>query len=227
MISQLLAATHKPTPITTQGLYDSLIATYGYYAIAAIVTLEAFGIPIPGETILIGAGTYAGATHKLSVWLIWLIAFVSVEIGATASYYVGERGGFRLALKYGRVIHVNEKELKMGRYVFDRYGTLVVSIGRFVAILRTYAAFLAGTMKMNKVRFQIANAIGAAAWTGLWSLLSYKLGDTLSKASKTADYAVAGAAIVLVIGFILLVRSKAKVLEAKAEAAYPGPLEAV
>jgi membrane protein DedA with SNARE-associated domain len=202
-----------------------LVDSYGYYAIVVIVSLEAFGIPIPGETILIAAGAYAGSTHHLSVWLIWLLAFLSVEVGATASYLLGDKGGFKLARRYGRYIHVNEKELKMGRYVFDRYGVLVVSLGRFVAVLRTYAGFLAGTLKMPVVKFQLANALGALTWTGLWSILSYKLGDSLSKASSTADYIVGAVAVALVIVLIFVVRARAKIIEAKAEAAYPGPLE--
>jgi membrane protein DedA with SNARE-associated domain len=202
-----------------------LVAKYGYVAVFVIVALESFGIPIPGETILIAAGTYAGATHKLSVWLIWPIAVVGVEVGATVGYIVGVKGGYKVMHRYGRYIHMSEKEMKIGRYVFDRYGALVVSVGRFVAILRTYAAFLAGTNKMKAARFQVWNLIGAVAWTGAWSLLSYYLGHSLSKASKTADYAIGAVAVLLVVGVIFFVRSRAKQLEARAEAAYPGPLE--
>lgn len=202
-----------------------LVATYGYAAVFVIVALESFGVPIPGETILIAAGTYAGATHKLSVWLIWPLAVAGVEVGATLGYIVGVTGGYKLIRRYGRYIRMNEKEMKVGRYVFDRYGPLVVSVGRFVAVLRTYAAFLAGTNRMKATRFQIWNLIGAVAWTGTWSLLSYYLGHSLSNASKSADYAIGAVAVVLVVAVVFFVRSRAKQLEAMAEAAYPGPLE--
>jgi membrane protein DedA with SNARE-associated domain len=192
--------------------------------VVVVLGLEAFGIPIPGETVLIAAGTYAGTHHKLSVWLIWLLGFVAVEVGSTAGYWVGVKGGYRLLRRYGRYIRMNEPEVKVGRYVFDRYGAPVVGFGRYVAVLRTYAAFLAGTNRMNPVKFQIFNVIGAVAWTGTWSLLSYYVGNSLKKASKPVDYAVAAAAVVLVVVAVLFIRSRAKRLEEVAERAYPGPL---
>lgn len=201
-----------------------LVSHYGYWAVFTVLALEAFGIPIPGEVTLIAAGTYAGTSHHLSVWIIWLVGFVGVEIGATAGYWLGVKGGYRLLRRYGKYIRMNEPEVKVGRYVFDRYGALVVSAGRFVAVLRTYAAFLAGTNRMNAAKYQVFNIAGAVAWTGTWSLLSYYLGNGLKKASHTVDYAVGAVVIVLVVAAILVVRKQAKRLEALAEAAYPGPL---
>ena len=201
-----------------------LVSHYGYWAVFTVLALEAFGIPIPGEVMLIAAGTYAGTSHHLSVWIIWLVGFVGVEIGATAGYWLGVKGGYPLLRRYGKYIRMNEPEVKVGRYVFDRYGPLVVSAGRFVAVLRTYAAFLAGTNRMNPLKYQVLNIAGAVAWTGTWSLLSYHLGNSLKSASRTVDYVVGGVVVVLVVAAILVVRRQAKRLEALAEAAYPGPL---
>lgn len=203
---------------------NHLVSTYGYWTVFIVLGLEAFGIPIPGETVLIAAGTYAGQTHHLSVWIIWLVGVVGVMIGSTGGYWVGIWGGYALLRRYGRFIHMNEKEIKVGRYIFDRYGAPVVSFGRFVAVLRTYAPFLAGTNKMNWAKFSAFNAAGVVVWTGLWSLLSYYVGGSLKKASKPVDYAVIAAAVVLLVGAIVVVRRQAKRLEAVAEAAYPGPL---
>lgn len=201
-----------------------LVATYGYWAVIAVLALESFGLPIPGETVLIAAGTYAGETHHLSVWLIWLFGFVGVEVGSTVGFWLGVKGGYRLLRRYGRYLRINEPEVKIGRYVFDRYGAPVVCLGRFVAVLRTYAAFLAGTNRMDPGKFQVFNMIGAVAWTGTWSLLSYHVGASLEGASKPVDYAVGAVAAALVVAVIVLVRRQAKRLELVAEQAYPGPL---
>lgn len=201
-----------------------LVHAYGYWAVVIVLVLESFGVPIPGETILIAAGTYAGETHNLSVWLIWLSASIGVLIGSSAGYWVGTKGGYPLLRRYGRYIHMNEPEIKVGLYVFDRYGAIVVSAGRFVAVLRTYSAFLAGTNRMKPHKFAAFNFIGAVAWTGVWSLLAYYVGKSLGSASKPVDYTVGAVAIVLVVVVILVVRHQAKRLEAVAEAAYPGPL---
>lgn len=201
-----------------------LVATYGYWAVVVVTGLEALGIPIPGETVLIASGIYAGETHKLSVWLIWLVAAVAVLAGSSVGYWVGERGGYQLLRRYGRYIHMKEAEIKVGRYVFDRYGAVVVSAGRYVAILRTYAPFLAGTNRMSRTRFVFFNLAGVIAWTGTWSLLAYYSGSSLKGASHTVDLAFGAAAVVAVVAAIVVVRRHARRLEAVAEAAYPGPL---
>jgi membrane protein DedA with SNARE-associated domain len=201
-----------------------LVHQYGYWAVIVVLALESFGVPIPGETILIAAGTYAGETHNLSVWVIWLLGTVGVLVGSSAGFLVGVKGGYPLLRRYGRYIHMNEPEIKVGLYVFDRYGAVVVSAGRFVAVLRTYSAFLAGTNRMKTVKFAAFNLLGAVAWTGTWSLLAYYVGKSLSSASKPVDYTVGAIAVVLVVVVILVVRRQAKRLESVAEAAYPGPL---
>jgi hypothetical protein len=49
------------------GTLDNLLASYGYLAVFALVGIESLGIPLPGETLLITAGIYAGTTHHLTV----------------------------------------------------------------------------------------------------------------------------------------------------------------
>jgi membrane protein DedA with SNARE-associated domain len=201
-----------------------LVDTYGYPLVAAFVALEALGIPFPGETVLVAAGAYAGATHHLSVWALWAVAVGSVLAGSTAGFALGEWGGYRLLRRYGAYIRMREKEIKIGRYVFDRYGPVVVCLGRYVAVLRTYAPFLAGTNRMNRTRFALFNLIGALAWTGTWTWLSYELGARLERASTTVDYGVAAAAVVAVVVAVMVGRRRVRQLELAAEAAYPGPL---
>lgn len=204
--------------------FDHLVTSDGYWALALILGLEALGIPIPGETVLITAGAYAGETHKLSIWILWACGGAAVLVGSSVSYWIGVKGGYRLLLRYGKYIRMKEPEIKVGRYIFDRYGPVVVSGGRFVAVLRTYAPFLAGTSRMSWPRFATWNAIGAVAWTGLWSLLSYKAGNSLQNTSGSVDVVVAVVVVALVVAAILFIRAHAKRLEAVAEAAYPGPL---
>ncbi len=204
--------------------FNHIVTSDGYWALALLIGLEAFGIPFPGETVLVTAGAYAGQTHKLSVWLIWICALAAILVGSTASFWLGRKGGYRLLRNYGRYIGMREPEIKVGIYVFDHYGVGVVSAGRFVAVLRTYAPFLAGTNRMSWSKFSIFNAIGAVAWSALWSFASYQLGNSLKHASSQVDLYVGIFAVVVVVLAIWTVRKQSKRLEAKAEAAYPGPL---
>ena len=165
----------------------SLIESYGYLAVFVLVGAESLGVPLPGETALITAAIYAGHTHRLNPWLIFLVASAAAIIGDNIGYWIGDKGGYRLARRYGRKIRLDERKLKIARYLFDRYGGKVVFFGRFVSVLRTYAAFLAGTSKMRWRKFLPANAAGGILWAAIWTLAAYLAGNALRRASGTIN----------------------------------------
>jgi membrane protein DedA with SNARE-associated domain len=201
-----------------------LIASYGYWAVFVLVGAESLGIPLPGETALITAGIYAGHTHRLSPWLIFAVAAAGAIIGDNIGYWIGDKGGYRLARRYGPKLRLDERKLKIARYLFDTHGGKVVFFGRFVSILRTYAAFLAGTSKMAWRRFVVANASGGIVWAGIYTLAAYLAGAALQRVSGTISWALLGAAVVAVVTVLVLSRRQIGRLAVRAEAAYPGPL---
>jgi membrane protein DedA with SNARE-associated domain len=202
-----------------------LIASYGYWALFALVAAESLGVPLPGETALIFAGTYAGTTHHLNPWLIFAVASAAAIIGDNIGFWIGDKGGYRLARRYGSKVRLDERKLKTARYLFDRHGVLVVFFGRFVSVLRTYAAFLAGTSRMRWRKFLPANAAGGIVWAGIYTAVSYLAGNWLQRASGTIDWILGGAAVVAIVAGWLLLRRQAGRLADRAEQAYPGPLE--
>lgn len=202
-----------------------LIGTYGYWALFGLVAAESLGVPLPGETALIIAGTYAGTTHRLSPWLIFLVASAAAIVGDNIGYWIGDKGGYALARRYGPKVRLDERKLKIARYLFDRHGAKVVFFGRFVSVLRTYAAFLAGTSQMRWRLFLPANAAGGIVWAGIYTLASYLAGNALQRASATITWVLAGATVVAIVAVVLLVRRQASRLAARAEAAYPGRLQ--
>src|SRR5215467_8638880 len=202
-----------------------LISSYGYLAVFLLVGAECLGIPLPGETALITASIYAGHTHRLSPWLIFAVAAAGAIIGDNIGYWIGDKGGYRLARRYGSKVRLDQRKLKTARYLFDLHGTKVVFFGRFVSILRTYAAFLAGTSQMRWRKFLPANAAGGIVWAGIYTLVSYLAGHWLEKASSTIAWILGGVAIVAIIAAWLLIRRQFNVLADRAEEAYPGPLD--
>jgi membrane protein DedA with SNARE-associated domain len=203
---------------------NHLLEHWGYWAVFLMVGAESLGIPLPGETILIAAGIYAGTTHKLSVWGIWLAAIAGAIIGDNIGFTIGRQGGYRIARRYGPKVHFDEAKLKVGMYVFDRHGGKVVFFGRFVSVLRTYAAFLAGTTRMQWPRFLFWNTTGAVVWASVYTFGSYLAGNAIKTASREANYVLAAAAVVVIVVVLLTIRKKVKQLEARAEEAFPGPL---
>jgi membrane protein DedA with SNARE-associated domain len=202
-----------------------LIANYGYWAVFALVGLESLGIPLPGETALIIAGAYAGSTHNLSPWAVFAVASAGAIIGDNAGFWIGSKGGYRLARTYGPRIRVDERKLKIARYLFDTYGQKVVFFGRFTALLRTYAAFLAGASRMSWRRFLPANAAGGIVWAGIYTIASYLAGDTLRRLSGTISVILTVVGLLAIVAAGLFIRRQMRRLAPRAEAAYPGPLD--
>ncbi|HEY3112287.1 MAG TPA: DedA family protein, partial [Gemmatimonadaceae bacterium] len=120
---------------------SGLVATYGYVFVFILVGLESLGIPLPGETALVSAAAYAGLGH-LSIALVIVAAAAGAIIGDNAGYWIGRRGGRALVLHYGRKLRLNEEHLARAERFFERHGGKTVFIGRFIALLRSWAAVL-------------------------------------------------------------------------------------
>src|SRR4051794_14159865 len=168
------------TPILASAL-DDLLTNFGYLAVFAIIGIESLGVPAPGETMLVIAGIYAGATHNLEIAGVIAAATLGAIIGDNIGYAIGRKGGYRLLLKYGHKIRIRESHIKVARYIFDRHGPKVVFFGRFVAILRTYAAFLAGVGQMEWRRFLVANAAGGIVWALIFGLAAFYGGEGVER----------------------------------------------
>ncbi|HTI15745.1 MAG TPA: DedA family protein [Dictyobacter sp.] len=201
-----------------------LLATYGYWAVFIFVGIESIGIPFPGETMLLVSSITAGTTHQLSIVPILLTATAGAIVGDNIGYWVGRKGGFQLLYRYGHIIRLDERKLKLGIYLFHKHGGKVVFFGRFVTILRTWAAFLAGTNQMSWLRFAIFNALGSSIWATIYGLGGYFLGHEVERFAAPVDIVLGVLAVcAFVIGVIILRRHQHQ-LENIAEQAFPGPL---
>jgi membrane protein DedA with SNARE-associated domain len=205
----------------SKGWLDHLLESWGYPAVFLFVSAESIGVPVPGETMLILAALYAGSTHKLSIYAIFVIAAGAAIIGDNIGYGIGRLGGYRLLSRHGHLVHVDERRLKIGRYLFDRHGGKVVFFGRFVAILRTYSAFLAGTTRMHWLKFLVFNAAGGIVWAAIFCFAYYAFGRTLERLQTPADIALVVIAVAALVIVFRYVRRKEHELGERAEAAYP------
>jgi membrane protein DedA with SNARE-associated domain len=208
-----------------KNLIDTLLGDFGLLAVFAFVGIESLGIPLPGETMLVTAAVYAGATGKLSIELVLLCSMAGAIIGDNIGFMIGRTGGLRLLRRYGRYVRIDERRIKLGRYLFLRHGGKVVFFGRFTAVLRTYAAFLAGTLHMDWARFTFFNATGGIIWSLVFGLGAYWLGGTFEKLSTPANIAFGVIGVSVAIWVIRFAHRNAERLEEQAERALPGPLE--
>jgi membrane protein DedA with SNARE-associated domain len=211
--------------LATSDLLRSL-ATYGYWAVLLFVAIESTGIPFPGETMLLVAAIFAGTTHQLSIPLVIVAAASGAILGDNLGFWVGREGGFRLLRRYGRYIRLDERKLKLGLYLFRRHGGKVVFFGRFIAVLRAWAAFLAGTNRMHWPAFLLFNALGGIVWATVYGLGGYFLGDNIHRLTgPVGTITIVLAALIILVGLVFVWRNE-RHLEAQAEQALPGPLEA-
>lgn len=205
---------------------DSLLATYGYLAVFAFVGVEGIGIPIPGETMLVTAAVYAGTTNRLSIVGVIVASSAGAIVGNNIGYVIGRTGGYRLLRRYGRYIRLDESRLRLGQYLFRRHGAKVVFFGRFFAVLRIFAAFLAGVNRMHWRRFLLYNAAGGIIWSTIYGVAAYLLGQQVLRLSGPVDLALALVGVAVIVAVIVLLRRNEARLQWEADEAMPGPLEA-
>jgi membrane protein DedA with SNARE-associated domain len=202
------------------------IASYGYWVVFFLVAIESMGVPVPGETVLIGAAAYAGTTQDLGILGVLLSGAAGAVVGDNLGYWIGRQFGVPLLLRQGRRIGLTEPRLKLGQYLFSRYGGAIVFFGRFVALLRTLAALLAGANFMPWPRFLIFNMAGGVIWTMVFALGGYAFGASMHRVSGPIGIVLLILAIAATLaGFILIRRNEVRLL-LLAEQALPGPLRA-
>ncbi|HEY3895525.1 MAG TPA: DedA family protein [Pseudonocardiaceae bacterium] len=184
------------------GTLAPLLDHYGYLAVAGLITLEDFGVPVPGETVLITAAVYAGA-ERLNIIAVALIAVAAAVIGDNIGYAIGSFGGRRLVERFGRYLLITPQRLDTAERFFGRHGGKVVTIARFVEGLRQANGIIAGTTGMRWRRFLAFNVLGAALWVGIWAglgdLAGAHIGTIYGQISHYQSYALAAAGVFVIV----------------------------
>jgi membrane protein DedA with SNARE-associated domain len=186
--------------------------TYGYIVVALFIGIESTGIPFPGETMLIAASVYAAQGCGLQEPWVIVACTVGATMGDNLGFWVGRTGGRALIRK---LPFVKESHLAPAEKYFQKYGGATVFFGRFLAVLRAWAAFLAGVNHMQPLRFFIYNFCGAALWSTTFGILGYQLGRNLNKLQSVLSAlgligtVVVVAAVIAVVVTIVLRRRDA------------------
>jgi membrane protein DedA with SNARE-associated domain len=160
------------------GLLD-LIGRYGYLAVFFGVMLESFGVPLPGETVLLLSGALA---HQgvLDFGDAIVFGVLGAVVGDQLGYWAGRRGGRAFVLRWGRFVLVTPERLGRAEAFFDRHGGRAVFLARFVSGLRVFGALVAGTSRMPWGRFALYNALGGAVWATAAVSVGYFLWGSIS-----------------------------------------------
>ena len=162
-------------PSTIQ-LLEPVIRHYGYLAVFGLILLEDFGVPSPGETILIAA-TFFSALGQLNLFMVIIVAILAAIIGDNIGYLIGYFGGHPLVLRYGKYVFITKEKLDKVENFFNTKGGKMVTLARFVEGLRQLNGIIAGLSDMTWQRFLVFNSLGAFLWVTLWSMVGYFSGQ--------------------------------------------------
>jgi membrane protein DedA with SNARE-associated domain len=186
-----------------------ILDRWGYLAVAAFIGVESFGVPAPGQTIMVAAAIYAG-WGRLNIVGVAAIAFIAAVLGDNIGYWIGARGGRKLVHRWGRYVFLTPERLARAEGFFARRGGRVVIIARFIDGLRQFNGVIAGISAMPWRTFLLFNAIGAALWVGWWTTIAYLLGahlvEIIEQAHRYKWWAIAVVAVAVATYVTLHVR---------------------
>jgi membrane protein DedA with SNARE-associated domain len=211
-------STPAGSPPALPGFLDTLAPVlnhWGYLAVGALVMLEDFGVPVPGETVLIAAAVYAGA-GQLNILAVIAVAIAAAVAGDSIGYAIGRFGGRRLVLRYGKYLFITPERLDKAEGFFRRHGGKIVTIARFIEGLRQANGIIAGITGMRWIRFFAFNLLGAVLWVCTWAGLGYLAGAHITEIWDTIGryqpivYSVIGVLVVAAVVWHVLRRRRAK-----------------
>ena len=202
-----------------------LIHEYGLVAVAAIIGLECLGLPVPGEAALLGAAIYAGTKHDFNINAVIATAAVAAIAGRMIGYVIGHTFGSWLLLRYGHYVGLTTGRIKLGQYLFLRYGGKIVFFAQFVPVLRTLAGPFAGANLMPWRNFIFANVVSSCVWAVSYGYAAYWVGGEFERLQGRLVLPLVFIAVIALIAGALFVRQREAQLITEAERAIPGSLE--
>jgi membrane protein DedA with SNARE-associated domain len=179
-----------------------LLQSYTYPVLLLLVLMESLGVPLPGEIALVTAAAYAASGH-ISISIVIVLAALGAIIGGMLGYWIGVKGGLPLVTRYGGYIGVRKSHIDRAHAFFERNGSKTILFGRFIAILRTWAAVVAGAAAMSFTTFVTYNTIGSIVWAIVFGLLGYYFGRDLPLLERYISRASFGVLIIGAVGIAL------------------------
>lgn len=191
---------------------EGFVRAHGPVAVGVIIFFESFGLPLPGESLLVLSGALAARGGiSLTALLAW--AWCGAVLGDSVGYLVGRTFGRALIVRHGSRVGLTRARFAKVEAVFRRYGPLAVAFARFFDILRQLNGLVAGAAGMAFPRFLVFNVIGGFLWVGSWGFGAWYFADHASSISALLRHigpqgvaGVAAAATVSICFVVLLAR---------------------
>lgn len=195
--------------LVLSGFVISAISALGYTGIALLMAIESACIPLPSEVIMPFSG-YLVFKGEMTLWGVALAGAIGCVLGSWVAYYVGYYGGRPLVMKYGRYLLISPRDIALADRLFERYGDIIIFVGRLLPVIRTFIALPAGISRMPMWRFTVYTFIGSLIWCYLLAWIGVVMGEnwnTLKTYFHGMDIIIG---VVLLAGLIWYVRQHLK-----------------
>jgi membrane protein DedA with SNARE-associated domain len=196
----------------------AIIARYGYMGTFVVVLLASSGVPLPAGELLIAAAIFAAHTHRLDPVLLVLVSAAGAVMGGASGYGIGTTAGAAGLRRFGGYVGFGPARVRLGQYLFLKYGGKIVFFVRFVALVGPFGGVLAGTNRMPWPRFMMFNALGGVCWAAAFGLGGYAFGALLEAVGRPLGIAAGVIVVVVVGGLFLWLHRHEKTLQAEADA---------
>ncbi len=193
--------------------FDHLLREYGTGVITLAVALECAGLLIPGETVFFGAAIYASTTHHIGIVSVILAASLGAIIGNLVGFAIGRQVGAPVLARHGWRLGLTARRLALGRYLFRVHGGKVVFFCRFLSVLRSFNAPLAGASQMPIPQFVAWTVAGGIAWPCVHGMFAYALGDAARRLSGPFQIVLGVVTVGVVVGVLGFVKRNEQRLE--------------
>ncbi|QIK77664.1 DedA family protein [Sphingomonas piscis] len=152
-----------------------VISAGGYVGVALLMGIESACIPLPSEIIMPFAG-YLVSTGEFTLIGAATAGAIGCNLGSTVAYYVAVYGGRPAIERWGPYLLIRPADMDKAERLFDKYGSLMVFVGRLLPVIRTFIAFPAGLARMRMLPFQVYTFVGSWIWCYALAYVGFVLG---------------------------------------------------
>lgn len=170
---------------------QGIVTSGGTVLVCAIIFVETglfVGFFLPGDSLLVTAGVFAGTGHMNLAALLFFGSLCAV-VGDQVGYAIGHRAGKTL---YNRPDSrfFKKKHLERTQAFYDKHGPKTIVMARFIPVVRTFAPAVAGAAGMNYRKFVTYNIAGGLLWVWSMTLLGYFLGAHIPNIDRNIHYVI-------------------------------------
>lgn len=198
------------------GIIIHLIASFGYFGVGFLTTLNSMGIPIPSEITLPFAG-FLSNQGSLTLVLVILAGIVGDLIGALIGYSIGffleETVVLSFIRKYGKIILLTEEDYLKTTKWLKKYGSPVVFVGKLIPGVKSFVSIAAGLSEIKLHKFIMSTILGALVYVSLLSYVGFYLGSKWSTVGVYVKKFELLIVVVLVLGVLWYVNHKLKLVK--------------